>query len=121
MALRRHLGQISQSRRRAYPSPNDPPPIGRCVIGTEQRGHWAPFPATNSSRIRCSSIGVYCALPSLIQGSAPRPFRRVARPRAARTPAVLGIEDRINSRPPEFSDAIGAFPWIEGTLFKNRI
>jgi hypothetical protein len=33
-ALRRHRGQINHSRCRAYPSPNDPPPIDRCVITT---------------------------------------------------------------------------------------
>jgi hypothetical protein len=39
--LRRLAGQISQSRLRAYPRPNDPPPMLRDVIADPSRGQVA--------------------------------------------------------------------------------
>src|SRR3546814_15470344 len=52
---------MSHSRRRAYPSPNDPPPIARSVIATLHRGQVAWPVATNDSRIVRSSSGSYWA------------------------------------------------------------
>src|SRR4051812_9622395 len=101
IALRRHLGQINQSRCLAYPRPNDPPPISRRVIGMSHRGQDGLFPETKSSRMVWSSFALYCADPSrgglsaeptssaeVIPECALRFFRTVVRSGVARTPVV---------------------------------
>jgi hypothetical protein len=62
MTLRLHVGQMSHWRNRAYPSPNDPPPIERLVSLPPSLGQTGSSPWAKTSRIRCSSSGEYRAV-----------------------------------------------------------